>query len=292
MTTRGVTSVSGMSVITITEYTDPGCPFAWSAEPARRRVDWLYGDQLHWELRMVGLSDDGAAVERAWFTPERQSAAFKRLAEEYGMPIDTSVRARTAATLPACRAVVATRLHAPESERAYLRAVRVLHFSGELLDDPQTLDRAAHDAGVDPTDLERWSAAPETDAALAEDLRLARDPSPAALALVHKLAGDGNGGYRYTCPSYEVRNVSDGASLSAPGFQPAASYEVAIANLAPSLTRRPDPSEVAEVLQWAGEPLATAEVAAVCGIDREQAREQLGRVATERHVGFDGLWSL
>jgi predicted DsbA family dithiol-disulfide isomerase len=282
-----------MSTITITEYTDPGCPFAWSAEPARRRVDWLYGDQLNWELRMVGLSDDGAAVERAGFTPERQSAAFKSLAEAHGMPIDTSVRARTAATMPACRAVVATRLHAPAAERAVLRAVRVLHFSGELLDDPQTLDRAARDAGLDAEELQRWSAAPETDEALDEDLRLARDPSPGALALAHKLASTGNGGgYRYTCPSYELRRESDGASLSAPGFQPAASYEVAIANLAPSLTRRPDPSEVVEVLQWAGEPLATAEVAAVCGIDREDAREQLGRVATEHHIGFDGLWSL
>jgi predicted DsbA family dithiol-disulfide isomerase len=282
-----------MSTITITEYTDPGCPFAWSAEPARRRVDWLYGDQLDWELRMVGLSDDGAAVEAAGFTPERQSAAFKHLAEAHGMPMDTSVRARTAATMPACRAVVATRLHAPASERAVLRAVRVLHFSGVLLDDPQTLDRAARDAGLDPEELQRWSAAPETDEALDEDLRLARDPSPGALALAHKLASTGNGGgYRYTCPSYELRRASNGASLSAPGFQPAASYEVAIANLAPSLTRRPDPSEVTEVLQWAGEPLATAEVAAVCGIDREDARQQLGRVATERHIGFDGLWSL
>ncbi len=283
---------AAMSTITITEYTDPGCPFAWSAEPARRRVDWLYGDHLDWELRMVGLSDDGAAVERAGFTPERQSAAFKHLAEAHGMPIDTSVRARTAATMPACRAVVATRLHAPESERAVLRAIRVLHFSGELLDDPPTLDRAARDAGLDPAELARWSAASDTDEALAEDLRLSRGPSPAALALAHKLAGNGNGGYRYTCPSYELRRESDGVSLSAPGFQPAASYEVAIANLAPTLTRRPDPSDVAEVLQWAGEPLATAEVAAVCGIDQEDAREQLGRVATERHVGFDGLWSL
>src|ERR1700722_9554149 len=120
----------------------------------------------------------------------------------------------------------------------------------------------------------------------------ARAPSPGALALVHKLAGNGNGGYRYTCPSYELGRESDGASLSAPGFQPSASYEVAIANLAPSLTRRPDPSDVVEVLQWAGEPLATAEVGAVCGIDREEARERLGRVATEHHIGFDGLWSL
>ncbi len=281
-----------MSTITITEYTDPGCPFAWSAEPARRRVDWLYGDQLRWELRMVGLSDDGAAVERAGFTPERQSAAFKHLAEAHGMPMDTSVRSRTSATMPACRAVVATRVHAPESERAFLRAVRVRYFSGELLDDPDTLSQAARDSGLNAADLERWSAASDTDEALAEDLRLSRDPSPGALALANKLAKNGDDGYRYTCPSYEVRRGSDGVSLAAPGFQPAASYEVAIANLAPSLTRRPDPGDVTEVLQWAGEPLATAEVAAVCGIDREEAREQLGRVATERHVGFDGLWSL
>ena len=33
-------------------------------------------------------------------------------------------------------------------------------------------------------------------------------------------------------------------------------------------------------------------MAEVCGIDRQAAREQLGRVATEHHVGFDGLWSV
>jgi hypothetical protein len=81
-------------------------------------------------------------------------------------------------------------------------------------------------------------------------------------------------------------------SLSAPGFQPAAAYEVAIANLAPELSRRGDPDGVTEVLEWAGEPLASAEVASVCGIELDEAREQLGRVATEEHVGFDGLWRL
>jgi len=30
----------------ITEFTDPGWPFAWSAEPHRRRLEWLYGEQL------------------------------------------------------------------------------------------------------------------------------------------------------------------------------------------------------------------------------------------------------
>lgn len=106
-----------MTPITITHFTDPGCPFAWSAEPARWRLQWLYGDGLEWRLRMVG-------------------------------------------------------------------------------------------------------------------------------------------------------------------------------NLAPELARREDPETVAEVLEWAGEPLATAEVAAVSGVELGEAREQLGRVADEEHVGSDGLWAL
>ena len=48
----------------------------------------------------------------------------------------------------------------------------------------------------------------------------------------------------------------------------------------------------AEVLEWAGEPLATIEVATVCGTDLTDARERLGRVADEAHVGPDGLWHL
>jgi predicted DsbA family dithiol-disulfide isomerase len=281
-----------MTSLTITHFTDPGCPFAWSAEPARWRLQWLYGDQLEWRLRMVGLTERPEDYVDKGFTPERQSSAFARLAEAHDMPMDTSLRPRMAATMPACRAVVAVRRHAPEREAAMLRALRVLHFSGRLLDDPQTLSAAAERAGLEPTELDQWLTEPETEALLAEDLAQARRPTPAALALAHKLAPTGDGGYRYTCPSYELQRSSDGASLSAPGFQPTLVYEVAIANLGPELTRRDDPESVAEVLEWAGEPLATAEVAAVCEIDLDEAREQLGRVAGEEHIGADGLWAL
>jgi predicted DsbA family dithiol-disulfide isomerase len=282
-----------MTSITITHYTDPGCPFAWSAEPARWRLQWLYGDQLEWRLRMVGLTERPQDYVDKGFTPERQSTSFARLAQAYGMPMDTSQRPRMAATMPACRAVVAVRRHEPDREAAMLRSLRVLHFSGWLLDDPATLAAAAERAGLAPDDLEGWLAEPETEALLAEDLAQARHPTPAALALKHKLAPSGDdGGYRYTCPSYELQRGSDGASLSAPGFLPTLAYEVAIANLGPKLTRREDPESVAEVLEWAGEPLATAEVAAVCEIDLDEAREQLGRVAGEEHIGSDGVWSL
>ena len=282
--------MTDMPALTITEYTDPGCPFAWSAEPARRRLQWLYGDTLGWEIRMVGLADDPAVYEKIGFTVERQSDSFRRLSEQHHMPMDTGLRPRMSATMPACRAVVAVRRHRPDAEPAMLRALRVLHFSGHLLDEPATVDAAAQRAGLDPAQVRAWIAEPETEALLDQDLAEARDPSAAALAQVHKLARAGDG-HRYTCPSYEV-SAPEGASLSVPGFQPTAAYEVAVANLAPDAPRRADPDNVREVLEWAGEPLATAEVAEVCGISLEQAREELGRVAVEEHVGFDGLWHL
>ena len=116
-------------------------------------------------------------------------------------------------------------------------------------------------------------------------------PKPAALVLNHKLAG-WEGGRRYTCPSYEVTRKADGLQLVAPGFQPFLTYEVLLANLLPDVARRAAPTGVEEVLKWAGEPLASKEVAELCGLELWQAREALGRVATERHVGADGFWSL
>ena len=46
------------------------------------------------------------------------------------------------------------------------------------------------------------------------------------------------------------------------------------------------------MLRWTATPLATKEVAVVCDIELEEARERLGRVAIEQHVGFDGFWTL
>lgn len=280
-----------MAELSITEFTDPACPFAWSAEPARLRLEWLFGDELEWNVRMVGLSRSADEYVAKGFTPERQAASFRALSDRHHMPIDTSTRPRMSATIPACRAVVATRLHDPGRERELLRRLRVRHFAGGLLDERQTLDAAARDVGIEPDALEAWRSDSATEAALEQDLQQARDPSAQALALRHKLASWA-GGWRYTCPSYEIVRCADGARLSVPGFQPLEAYEVAIANLLPDARRRADPDGVEEVLAWAQTPLASVEVASVCGIDIETAREQLGRVAEEQPMGSDGLWSL
>lgn len=281
-----------MANVRITEYTDPGCPWAYSAEPIRRRLDWLYGEQVRWEVRMVVLAESPEEYLKKDFTPAKQAASYGKLAQEYGMPIDTSERSRMAATLPACRAVVATRLHAPELAWPLLRCLCVHNFAAEaMLDEPQMLDLAAASAGIDREGLEGWMADPATEQALEEDKAAAREPIPAARVLDHKLA-NWSGGRRYTCPSYEITRLTDGVQLAVPGFQPFAVLDVVLANLVPGSSRRSEPEDVAEVLRWAGTPLATREVAEVGGVEHAEARERLGRVAEERHVGSDGFWSL
>jgi protein-disulfide isomerase-like protein with CxxC motif len=280
-----------MALVRITHFTDPGCPWAWSAEPFRRRLQWIYGEQIEWRLRMVVLADSGEEYLAKGFTPKIQARATAKIAREHGMPIDTALRERMSATAPACRAVVAARLNAPEYEAPLLRALRVRHFAGALLEDRSTREGAARDVGLDPSQLEQWMATSEVEQALDEDRAAARNPTRAALAQDDRLAPWGEGGRRYTCPSYEIVRLGDGRQFDVPGFQPGKVYAAALANLIPDAERREPPEAVLELLVWAGEPLATHEVAVTCCIDHDEARQRLGRVATERHIGFDGLWS-
>ncbi len=277
--------------VCITEFTDPACPWAYSAEPFRRRLRWLYGDSLDWKVRVVVLAESADDYLERGFTPEGMAEAFHEISRKHGMPIDTQPRSRIAATAPACHAIVAARLHQPEREQSLLRCLRVRNFSGELIDEPHVIASAARDAGMDAEELARLAAGADVEEATREDMRLARQPMPAARALDHKLA-NWSGGRRYTCPSYEVTRASDGVRISIPGFQPFAAYDVVLANLVPGVERHDPPGSVEEVLHWTGTPLATKEVAVVCDIPIEDAREQLGRVAEERHVGFDGFWTL
>lgn len=280
-----------VSCVRITDFTDPFCPWAFSAEPFRRRLDWIYGDAIEWRVRLVGLSDSPQHHLDRGVTPEVQAKGLRAIAHDHGMPIDTAVRPRMEASVPACRAVVAARCNAPDRMRPLLRALRIRRFRGDLIDEPRIIEAAAAEAGIDPSDLVRWTADPVTEAALADDMAAARAPTPAALAQDERLAG-WSGGRRYTCPSYEFERLCDGARLSVPGFQPFRVYEVVMANLAPDLPRADPPASAGELLRRVGEPLATKEVAVVRDISVEEAREELGRIADEDHVGADGFWSL
>lgn len=286
-----------MPSIIVTEYTDAGCPWAWSAEPMKWRLRWSYGDALEWRLRLIVLATDRDHYARRGYTTEMMAAGMARFSAEYGMPLETAPRPRLGATAPAARAVVAVRLHAPaELAQALIRRLRVhaMTTSEALLDEDATILAAAAEAGIDPAVLERWLADPAVEHALRDDMAAARTPGPAALALRHKLAETPEGGWRYTAPSLVFTRARDGETLEAPGFQPALAYEVAIANLEPELERRAPPESVEQLLTWAGEPLATREVAEVMGIGLEQAREALAAATgtVEQPAGTDAFWTL
>jgi hypothetical protein len=268
--------------VEITHFTDPACPFAFSAEPVRMRLRWLYGDQLRWTTRMIVLTlEPGEAEKLAEGAPTLQ-----RL---YGMPIDPAPYPRPASSEPACRAVVAARVHSPRLAEPLLRRLRVRVMVGGLVDDPGLIAAAARDVGLDPDELERWCCSAPVREALDGDIAAARSPSAAACALDHKLGGP-RSQRRYTAPSYELVNPATGATASVPGFNPIEAYETAIASLAPELERRPPPASVDELLAWAGQPLATAEVAAIMRLDPVHARVALGRTARPLPAGADFYW--
>ncbi len=269
----------------VTHYTDPACPFAFSAEPTRLRLRWHYGEQLVWRTRMIVLTlEPGEAEKLAEGAPGLQ--------RKYGMPIDPAPYPRTASSEPACRAVVAARVHAPEEAEPLLRRLRVRTMVGGLLDDPDLIAGAASDVGLDPAQLANWCETEAVESELQADIAAARAPTAAARALDHKLGGPREH-RRYTAPSYEfVREPGAAPEVTVPGFNPVEAYETAIANLAPELTRRPKPKTVAELLAWADEPLATAEVAVIAQLDPIAARAALSRVARPAAAGADFYWTL
>ncbi len=286
--------------ISITEFTDPICPWAWSAEPHRLKLIWTYGDSLAWEARMVGLAEDPEVIASR-FTPEQMAGNLAVIAARFGMPIYDEVPERMFASFPACRAVVAVRLN--QSDRSYplLRELRKRCFSEEPIDEPAVIGAAAQAVGLDPEALTAWLADDATEEAFRDDMASAREPTAAALAVKRKLA-QWESGWRYTCPSYVLR--SSDREITAPGFQPYETYETAIANLAPDLEQRPPADSVEEALAWSqarGEgTLATVEIAALMGRDpgspdsvAADLRPELDAAgAVEQVIGSGSLWSL
>lgn len=172
---------------------------------------------------------------------EKLAEGAPGLQGRYGMPIDARGYARPASSEPACRMVVAARLHAPERAEVLLRRLRVLVMQGGVLDDPALLATAAVEAGLDPATLAAWCATEAVAVALGADVTAARTPRPAARALDHKLGGP-PGRRRYTAPSY----IIDGVAI--PGPNPVEAYETAMANRDPDMGRRPKPETVQELL--------------------------------------------
>lgn len=285
--------------IDVTEFTDPGCPWAYSANPDLAVLRWRYGTGLNWRLVTIGLTAKREEYLPRGYTPERAAKSQRHFAR-FGMPFSHEIKPGVAATQRMCRAIVATRLHDPARERHVFRNMAFGQFTTDLVmdEDAAILERLRHVAGLD---AEAIVAALDSDAvteAYEADRAEARTAEGGATHFQGKHAAT-DGPVRYTAPSL-IFTAQDGRSLEAGGFQSIQAYDVCIANLDRSLERRPAPEDPLDALRAFPYPLVTAEVVAIMTPDlhvpdREAIEAQLidlvvaGRVQRIA-LGDDALW--
>jgi hypothetical protein len=219
-----------------------------------------------------------------------------------GMPFSTLPRQHVHGTWPMCRAVVAARLTDPEREWSVFRALQFAQFTTTLDLETEEGIRAALERvpGVDVDALMEAAGSPEVEAAFAQDRAQARTAEGTATEFQGKSATTPEGEVRYTAPSLVFR-AEDGRTLEAGGFQSTEAYDVVIANLDRTLTRRPPAEDVAEVLAAFPDGVTTAEVAAVMAPsntppDLGAAEDELIALAAAGGarrvaVGHDALWA-
>jgi len=247
--------------VDVVHFSDPGCPWAYSASPALAVLRWRYGDQLRWRLVTIGLTEQADQYIRRGYTPAGSARGYLRFRNR-GMPFATQPRHRVSATGLACRAIVAARLQSPECELPTFRALQFAWFTTPLvLDDPDDLAEALQ--RVDGLDIPAVLAAldsPEVEGAYQADRAEARTAEGSPTEAQGK-AAQTDGPVRYTAPS--VIFARDERRLEAGGFQPVEAYDVLLANLDPTLERTPPPEDPLEALVPFSYGLTTYEIAAI-----------------------------
>jgi 2-hydroxychromene-2-carboxylate isomerase len=288
-----------VSSLQVTHFSDPGCPWAWSASPAIAALKWRYGDQLDWRNVMIGLTENGSVYEKRGYTPAGQARGYRSFRER-GMPFATEPRERVHGTWPMCRVVVATRRLAPEREYAVFRALQFAQFTTTLFleEDAALLEAINWVPGIDGEAIVEAAHDPETEALFENDRDEARTAANSPTEFQDKHANT-DGRVRYTAPSIRFTN-QQGVTLEAGGFQSFEAYDVLVANLDQSLTRRPPAESAAEVLQSFQDGLTTAEVALIMTQDKyapdlSKAEDSLIAAIEEGAVtrlpfGHDALW--
>jgi 2-hydroxychromene-2-carboxylate isomerase len=290
-----------MGSITVTHYTDPGCPFAYSASPALAVLHWRYGAQLDWQLVTIGLAEDPERYVAAGYTPTRMTVGHQAAFRRHGMPLLMEPRDRVVATSRACRAIVAARTLHPGREEQVLRALQFGWFTTTLLmdEDAALAQSLARVEGIDVGELIAAIDQEQTLAAYEHDKELTRRAEGSPTAAQGK-ARQTDGPVRYSAPSL-VFTDGDGRTLEAGGFQTIEAYDVLVANLDPKIERREPAEDPLQALEAFPDGLVTQEVAAIMAPnntlpDRDAAERALIELLGEQKVrreplADDALWA-
>jgi protein-disulfide isomerase-like protein with CxxC motif len=282
-------------------FTDPACPWAYSARPAHARLRWRFGDQIDWRLVLIGLSESAEAYEARGYTPDRLLDTQHRFSARFGMPYSFELKPRMSGTSRACRAIVAARELDPALGETALRALQLMHFTtAGLLDDEDSLRGALSGIpGLDADAVVSRIDDPDVVAAYEADRAHARSAEGSPTHAQDRFSTS-DGPVRYTAPSV-IFERADGDRLEVGGFQPFEAYDTALANLDVTLKRRAAPASALEALQTFPEGLTTAELASVMrpsdlvDADFDATTAELAELAATGAVvrepaGADAVW--
>jgi putative protein-disulfide isomerase len=241
-------------------YTDPACSASWAAEPALRRLQVEFGDEVRITYVMGGLSrqyeGDQSRLVTEWLAAGERS----------GMPVDPrawNTPGAIGSTFPACMAFKAAEEQGPEEAGRYLRALREgIMCRRRKLDGVEPLVEEARAAGLD---AERFRVDVGSHAiveAFGADLEETRGRSVESLPALC-FVGDGEERWCGANDGYERWRE--------------AALAVGVAPVSGS------PPGVIAALERFGS-LAAAEVSAVCDLPGPRAQSELWRLATEWRV--------
>jgi predicted DsbA family dithiol-disulfide isomerase len=270
-------------------YTDPACSASWAAEPALRRLQIEFGDEVRITYVMGGLSrqyeGDQSRLVTEWLDA----------ADRSGMPVDPRAWNTSGAiksTFPACMAVKAAAEQGPEAADRYLRALREgIMCRRRKLDGVEALVEEARASGLD---AERFRVDVGSHAiveAFGADLGETRSVPDAARE--RGLVVEAPSGERLTLPA--LRFLGDGTEHWCgvnDGYE--GWREATLA--AGAMPASGSPASVMGALERFGR-LATPEIASVCDLPGPRAQAELWRLATDwrvrpEHFVTGELWEL
>jgi predicted DsbA family dithiol-disulfide isomerase len=121
-------------LLELIQYTDPYCTWCWGSEPVMRKIEEVYGDQIHVKYIMGGLVEDAEKfydpLNRIGGADMYQQVAvhWEEASQRHKMPVDSSVftdmKQEFKSTWPACIAFKAAELQDAELAKKYLRRLR------------------------------------------------------------------------------------------------------------------------------------------------------------------------
>lgn len=286
-----------MQPISVTHYSDPGCPWAYSGLPAISALRWRYGDQLEWRTVTIGLAEDGREYEARGYTA-RYMVAGLRFAR-FGMPFALMPRARILGTGRACRAIVAAGLADPHQGYLALRALHFAWFTTTLMLDEDEAIRAAlaTEPALDADDLVGRLDDADVEETYQRDRAEARTAEGSAAQLQGKTTNS-DGLERFTAPTLVFQRGE--TRLVSGGHQPLEAHDVVVSNLNPELNRSDPPGDPQPLLERFGHGLTTREVSIMLAGTNEDPDDNVATaalvelaadgLAIKEPRGSDGLW--